>query len=335
MWRQIGRLFIKFIGIVLPVFGALSLYCALFPMWYMDGEYAMYRQQKDYVTENGDHNRVLIIGDSRAKAGFIPDELSGDCYNLALGGTTPIEGYYTLKEYLKNHPAPEYVVIAYAPKHLIVAEHFWTRTVYFHTMNMEDVREVFEIAGEHQNNKDILIDNYNLEYAMYRFYMPNKYCTALKNAGFVGRYEYNKLKYEQMISERGHNYFGTANGNSGANIEVRSYDDFISSDVITFYMQKLINLCEENNIQVVVEQLPINETSGKRMKNDFREHYCDYMLALANANPNVDFNSDFKIYPNEIFFFFFHLNQAGATVWCEDMKKCYPNIFYCRRNIKS
>ena len=93
MWRQIGRLFIKFIGIVLPVFAALSLYCALFPMWYMDGEYAMYKQQKDYITGNGEYNRVLIMGDSRTKAGFIPDELSNDCYNLALGGTTPIEGY--------------------------------------------------------------------------------------------------------------------------------------------------------------------------------------------------------------------------------------------------
>ena len=86
MWRQIGRLFIKFIGIVLPVFAALSLYCALFPMWYMDGEYAMYKQQKDYITGNGEYNRVLIMGDSRTKAGFIPDELSNDCYNLALGG---------------------------------------------------------------------------------------------------------------------------------------------------------------------------------------------------------------------------------------------------------
>ena len=328
MWRQIGKLFIKFIGIVLPVFVALSLYCALFPMWYMDGEYAMYRQQKDYIRENGDGSRVVIIGDSRAKAGFIPDELSDDCYNLALGGTTPIEGYYTLKEYLEHHPAPEYVVVAYAPKHWIVADNFWTRTVYFHMMERADIQEVFETAETYQDNKDILIDNYKLEYIMYQFYMPNKYCTALKNAGFIGRYEFNEYKYEQMILERGHNYFGTANVSSGVNVEVKSYDDFDSSDVITFYMQKLIELCEKNSIRMVVEQLPINETSGTRMKNDFQKHYCDYMLALANANPNVEFHSNFRIYPNEYFGDPSHLNEAGAMAWCEEMKACYPDIFY-------
>lgn len=328
MWWQIGKLFIKFIRIVLPVFAALSLYCALFPMYYMDGEYAMYRQQKDYVTGNGEDNRVLIIGDSRAKAGFIPDELSDDCYNLALGGTTPIEGYYTLKQYLKHHPAPEYVIIAYASKYLITEEHFWTRTVYFHTMDIADIREIFEIATGHQDNSDILSDHYKLEYAMYWYYMPNKYCTALKNAGFIGRYEFNVYKYEQMKSERGHNYFGTANGNAGTNIEVRTYDDFNSSDVITLYMQKLIDLCEDNHIKVVVEQLPINETSGARMQNAFKEHYYDYMLALANANPDVELHGDFKIYPNEYFGDTSHLNQTGATVWCEEMKKRYPEIFH-------
>ena len=166
MWRQIGRLFIKFIGIVLPVFAALSLYCALFPMWYMDGEYAMYKQQKDYITGNGEYNRVLIMGDSRTKAGFIPDELSNDCYNLALGGTTPIEGYYALKEYLEYHPAPEYVVMAYAPMHYMDVDALWTRNIYFHVMNPEDAGELFLIAAEYEDCENILIEHYRLEYMM-------------------------------------------------------------------------------------------------------------------------------------------------------------------------
>lgn len=327
MWQQIWKLVQKFIGIVLPLFIVLPLYCALFPMWYMDEEYAMYRQQKDYVTENQDANSVLIIGDSRTKAGFIPDELSDNCYNLALGGTTPIEGYYTMKEYLEHHPAPEYVVIAYAPMHYMDVDALWTRNIYFHVMNREDTAELFQIAADCQNNENILIENYRLEYAMYRFYMPNKYCTALKNAAFIGRHGANVSKYQQMTLERGHNFFGLANGSGDVNGEAKEAD-FISSDVITIYMQKIFDLCSEQGIRVVVEQLPMNETSRSILTEDFKSHYRQYMEELAIANPTVQIFGDFYMYPNDYFGDADHLNQAGASAYCQFMKERYPDLFY-------
>lgn len=327
MWQQIWKLVQKFIGIVLPLFIVLPLYCALFPMWYMDEEYAMYRQQKDYVTKNQDANRVLIIGDSRTKAGFIPDELSDSCYNLALGGTTPIEGYYTLKEYLEHHPAPECVVIAYAPMHYMDVDALWTRNIYFHVMNREDTAELFQIAAGCQNNENILIENYRLEYAMYRFYMPNKYCTALKNAAFIGRHGANVSKYQQMALERGHNFFGLANGSGDVNGEAKEAD-FTSSDVITIYMQKIFDLCSEQGIRVVVEQLPMNETSRSILTENFKSHYRQYMDELAIANPTVQIFGDFYMYPNDYFGDADHLNQAGASAYCQFMKERYPDLFY-------
>lgn len=327
MWQQIWKLVQKFIGIVLPLFIVLPLYCALFPMWYMDEEYAMYRQQKDYVTQNQDANRVLIIGDSRTKAGFIPDELSDDCYNLALGGTTPIEGYYTLKEYLEHHPSPECVIIAYAPMHYMDVDALWTRNIYFHVMNREDTAELFQIAAGCRKNDKILIENYRLEYAMYRFYMPNKYCTALKNAAFMGRHEANVTKYQQMTLERGHNFFGLANGSGDVNGEAKE-EDFISSDVIAIYMQKIFDLCREQGIRVVVEQLPMNETSRSILTEDFKNHYRQYMDELAAANPTVQIFGDFYMYPNDYFGDADHLNQTGASAYCRFMKERYPDLFY-------
>lgn len=327
MWQQIWKLVRKFIAIVLPLFILLPVYCALFPMWYMDEEYAMYRQQKDYVTENQDANRVLIIGDSRTKAGFIPDELSADCYNLALGGTTPIEGYYTLKEYLQVHPAPEYVVVAYAPMHYMDVDALWTRNIYFHVMNQEDAGELFQVAAACRDNENILIENYRLEYAMYRFYMPNKYCTALKNAAFIGRHEANVEKYERVVAERGHNFFGLADGSSDVNGEAKE-SDFIPSDVITLYMQKIFDLCEEQGIQVVVEQLPMNETSRAILTREFKDHYREYMLQLAEANPKAWIFGDFYMYPNAYFGDADHLNQMGASEYSKFMRERYPNIFH-------
>lgn len=330
MWQQIWKLVKKFIMTVLPLFLVLPLYCAFFPMWYMDEEYAMYRQQKDYVSKNTDNNRVLIIGDSRTKAGMMPDALSDGCYNLALGGTTPIEGYYTLKEYLTYHPAPECVVVAYAPMHYMDVDALWTRNIYFHVMNRADAHELFTLAAACEDHENILIENYRLEYAMYQFYMPNKYCTALKNAAFIGRRQENVTKYEQVMEQRGHNFFGMANGSGDVNGEAKE-QDFIPSDVITLYMQKLFDLCKEQGIRVIVEQLPMNETSRAMLTDDFKTHYREYMYELAVANPTVQIFGDFYMYPNDYFGDADHLNETGALVYCQFMKERYPDVFYSAR----
>lgn len=326
MWRDIFRLLRNFILIVLPLFAALSIYCACFPMWYMDEEYAMYRQHKDYVTENADYNHTVIIGDSRTKAGFVPEELSDGCYNLALGGTTPIEGYYTLKEYLEYHPAPECVVIAYAPMHYMDVDALWTRNIYFHVMNHEDTEELFETAAACECKENILIEDYPLEYMMYQLYMPNKYCTALKNSCFVGRHGANVEKYDLMVTSRGQNYFGLADGSGDVNGEAKE-EDFVASDVITLYMQKMFDLCEEQGITVVVEQLPMNETSRNILTDDFKLHYREYMSELSEANPEVKLFGDFYVYPNDFFGDADHLNPLGASEYCLYMKQRYPEIF--------
>ena len=66
-------------------------------------------------------------------------------------------------------------------------------------------------------------------------------------------------------------------------------------------MQRLFDLCKESNIQVVVEQLPMNETSRSILTEDFKEHYRDYMYELAVANPTVRIFGDFYMYPNDYF----------------------------------
>lgn len=143
----------------------------------------MYRQQQDYVQgKTGTAARVLIVGDSRTKAGMDPALLWEGSYNIALGGTTPIEGYYALKEYIETHAddLPQTVVIAYAPMHYMDVDTLWTRCIYFHTLRSADFSDLVSRAKSFQNTEHILIDHCRLEYLQYKFYMPNKYATALK-----------------------------------------------------------------------------------------------------------------------------------------------------------
>ncbi|MBR1691841.1 MAG: hypothetical protein IJ711_03580, partial [Lachnospiraceae bacterium] len=316
----------KLAVLILPFFILLPLYCAHFQMYYMDDEYAMYRQQRDYCLgkngDNGDEPELLILGDSRAKAGLVPEVLSPHSYNLALGGATPIEGYYSLKEYLAHHKKPKTLLLAYAPMHYMDVDTLWTRTVYFHNMSKSDFFEIMENAKQYEKTDRIRMDHYVSEYYMYELYMPNKYATALKNSGFVFRHQRTLAKYAEMEANRGHTLYGTEAYSSGVNGEAHE-TDFVSSDIIDAYVDKLLDLCSRESIAVVVEQLPMNETSYGILQPEFKSHYKEYMLGLAERYPEVTVNPSLYCYDNAYFGDADHLNAAGCEVFTQYIKEKY------------
>lgn len=322
MWKDIFRMIKKLLIVVLPLFIVLPIYCATFPMYYMDDEYAMYVQQREYCNENNDENKIIILGDSRAKAGFVPELISDETYNLALGGATPIEGYYSLKEYLQNHEKPETLILAYAPMHYMDVDTLWTRTVYFHNISQEDFFEILENAKNYEKTEKILIEDYWLEYLMYKFYMPNKYATALKNAGFIFRHDKTVQKYEAMKESRGHSLYGTDASSSGVNGEAHMMD-FAASDIIDAYVRKILNLCKEEGINVILEQLPMNETSYRILQPAFKEHYKEYMGRLAQDYPECSVIVKPYCYSNDYFGDADHLNAEGCRVFTQYIKETY------------
>ncbi len=326
MWRDIREIIIKLVALILPFFVLLPLYCKFFPMYYMDDEYAMYKQQDDYVTDSQSSDaQILILGDSRTKAGFDPAQLWEGSYNVALGGATPIEGYYSLKKYLAHHKKPDTVIMAYAPMHYMDVDTLWTRSIYFHTLSGEDFEHLTAMAKQFEDTDNILIDNYKREYWMYRFYMPNKYATALKKSAFVMRYKKTKEKYTLMEEFKGHSFYGTATQSGDINGEAK-VTDFVASDIITWYLQETIDLCKAQGITVVLEQTPMNETSYGILTRDFKDHYRAYMYDLAVKNPDVRMYPDFYCYPNDCFGDADHLNVHGVEIFDSFMLEKYADL---------
>lgn len=332
MWREIGKLIAKIACIILPVVLIMQIFCALFPMYYMDGEYAMYRQQKDYISSENDYNRILIIGDSRAKASFVPDILGEGVYNLALGGITPIESYYMLEEYLEKHDAPQYLILAYAPMHLCAQdeEHenyvLWNRCIYFHTFDQDDFFTLIKERKQYQNNLIVDRDYIYAEYFMYKYYFPNKYGAALKKALFENRHKLNQDKYDEMITNRGYSLFGTAGVNGGVNGEAH-FDDFSACDFTDDYLNRVFDLCRENNIRVILEQLPMTETSYRIINANFFLHYEEYLKNVASNNPDVIINPNVEMYNDTLFGDIDHLNTEGSTMYSNIIKERYAFAF--------
>lgn len=318
MWREIRQIIAKLLLLLLPFFILLPLYCRFFPEYYLDEEYAMYKQQHDYVlgqlhTEKTvEDAKILILGDSRTKAGFCPANLWEGSYNLALGGASSIEEYYALEHYLKHHDKPEAVIVAFAPMHYMDVDTLWTRSIYFHCLEQADFEDMVEVAKEFQDTENVLIPNYRREYLAYQLYLPNKYATALKNAGFFMRHRTTEEKYAAMVEFEGHNYYGTADHSNDIDGEAK-VDDFKASDVLTAYLERIIKLCKEQGIRIIVEQTPVNETSYGIFTRGFKDHFRAYMNELAAKYPDVEMYTDFYMFEDTYFGDADHLNDKGMA----------------------
>ena len=99
---------------------------------YMNSEYGEWMQQKDYLKKLHEDNPMLLLGDSRIKIDVNPRELGVNAHSLALTGSTPIEAYYSLVQYLERNDNPPAVVIGFAPTHLMHMENYDKRDLYYH-----------------------------------------------------------------------------------------------------------------------------------------------------------------------------------------------------------
>lgn len=324
MKHSVTRFLAKCILATAPLL-AICLYTALFPFGYMDEEYPSWKYQKDASMGNASYN-TLILGDSTAKAGLIPDMLSDEVINLSMGGSTPIEIYYTLERYLKHHDAPESALIMFTPYHYSFLDTFWQRTMYFNYLSMDETFEVLQNANR-VSEQAILTDSYLLDSISYRLRLPNKYLPAMYNSGFIGRRNTNQEIYDAIAANRGQFYFGTADGCSDYNYE-SNYTALNLSPMVDLYMRKLLDLCAENDIRVVLEQAPMNTASYTRLDPVYVEEYTAYMNLLAADYPDIIIDTVIAHYEDAFFGDASHLNEKGATRFTQEILSEYPDLFH-------
>lgn len=304
----------------------MCIYSALCPIYYMSVEYSMWDEEKEFInasglhnTESGSKNDLLILGDSRAKSGILPDMLSDNGYNAAIGGTTPIEMYYALDTYLEKHDAPDNIIVIFAPYHLCDIDN-WEQTLYYNYLSLPQILEVYKnacVLGEEKVAykwawTDIL---------SYKLRLPNKYLSAEYNANFVGRYGDNLKKKTSVIEDRGYTEFGTENGNSGLNYETH-HEYFDYSDLVILYYEKLLEKLSESGSKVYIIQSPVNEASYPEISEDFFTGYAQ-MIGILTKDYDFVVETEVKAYPDKYFGDNNHLNRKGAQEFSRQIKDKY------------
>lgn len=282
---------------------------------YMDGEFPYWMQQKDYVNAKSEKTEMIFLGDSRMKAGIIPDEISENAYNLAVGGGAPFEMYCTLKNYLKNHQKPEKAVLGFAPNHLEKDEAFFYRALYFRFFSFFEQIESC-LAAKLTKAKAA---NFK-EYLKYDLIFPQKYSAACINSKFE-REDFNKQEYKKCTEQKGHMWFGLNDSDDGLNQEAPR-NKFSKDDFCDFYLEKLVRLCKTQKIPLFIEQLPMNPASFDAiLKSGYYAEYQKYIKSFESENVKVNF--EIPCYEPDCFGDNSHLNKKGAERFSGEIKKKY------------
>lgn len=322
-----SRQYVKYF--MYAVIGCISLLWGL--AWivpesvYMDREYADWQSKKEYVRLAGGKEEILFLGDSRMLAAVDPTILPKPGFNLAINGANPVEMYFTLKNYIENHPKPKAVFVGFAPEHMASLDAYKRRNFHFHYFTyeeaMESQRQIFESDhySKEQQNKE-LIDDWH-----YFLRLPTRYGNVIIKSKFKRGAEYKK-RYHETIANLGHSVVVTGKQNNEANWEARQKQLQIlgSND---FYFRKIIELCKENEISIYILQLPVNPKSEQLIKESgFREAYADYMCGIADEF-HVEIEPYPSVYPENCFGDSSHLNAHGTEVYTKELEQRY-SVFH-------
>lgn len=316
------------------VFSVLGIFIFLFvmsdiiiwqipPMRYFDEEYPYWKEQKDYITEGGKENEILFMGDSVIKVGILPEIVSDKSYNIAIGGTTPVEMYYSLQTYLKHNKPPKKIFMAFSPIHYSHLEWYRTRTIYFHYLSFDEMLEAEEIISKDDDmffyEKPIFLWE-DME-CFFRF--PNKYYLTIRNSKLKRHIE-NEEKYLTAREAQGRMFFPPV-----LNWELKYKENeyvakgFQKRKSIDCYLKKIFALSKERNIEVFIVQMPINKITYESFVDyGYSENFTNYMNEIAKeTNANIEIN--IPIYDANLFDDYMHLSKKGAEIYSKNLKEKY------------
>ena len=300
--------------IILMGVSSLGLSVIMNPLAFMDEEAPYYLWNKEIVNSNKEKYDIIILGDSVANAAYVPEILSNNSVNLALGGTTPIENYYTMQDWLKQNSAPKVCYISFMDFHLQKEDCFWTRSMYFHRYDLLQNIEILKAAQKFQE-PSILTKQYFRDFLAFELYFPSTYITPILGTDLKQRYDYNVAAWSGNELHSGR-YI--ARGIRGYESSERIiYDEFYTSEIFDYYYRKLIELCIDRGIKVHLIKLPLpNNTSfTAQYINQYNEYYDQIKMDYPEIT--VDW---LLTYPQEFFMDAVHLNSHGALEFSTMLK---------------
>ncbi len=331
MKNKVIKLIIKCGLVSAPIWG-LSLYLCFGKMYYSNEDFAYTFWNKQFTETHQDkYYKVVVIGDSSCNSAYMPEVISDSMVNLSVGGSSTVEGYYVLKDYLEHNDAPTDVFLSYHDSHFKYTEAYWDKIVPAHRFSLADNIDILN----NSRNDDSGLFYYNGAYAdllATEAYFPSKYIVSFTN--FLTQnstdddmqargYETNMAALDKIELHRGR--YTTIGNATFVTSQGRPYTEFPVKPLYEQYFDKTIQLCVDNNISVHIVKPPLPDNS--MMSDEYIEAVKVFYKKYVDKYDNVTFSWSQHIFTTEDFADEIHLNNDGALKFSENIKKEYHDIF--------
>lgn len=269
------------------------------------------------LEESGENIDMLLLGGSRVYRSLDPDvfeeELGIDVVvNSATPSQKPELSYYLLKEVLKKHH-PKYLVLGATYNGIKGKQSISSATMAMDRISLVDrtkyLIDSFGIAEGLMVSTGKQLYSSNLTISRIKDNIDKKYIT--KDVDFESKW----------IVRKGNGFNGTKAGLNKGNVPL-SYDkaesSFDADDVnpsSASYYDKILELCKENNIKVVLVSGVATSKQLYCVRN--YQDAIDYYTEYAHENNIEYFNLNYlknreEIFPDDKFMDHMHLNYEGG-----------------------
>ena len=321
---------IKLFALLIGFYLLYALLIACFPWRIFYREFAMWAS-KEEIMDDPKANTLFVIGDSRALSAFLPEKISDHCYNLALGGGTPIEGYFTLQRLIATGKVKK-IIVSYAPFHLESTDTFFERTLKFKFLTIAGLssllQDSFSLDQKFWDENDLHFNGWwdktstVCKAALIYINFPFYYKPELSNLSPINRYEVNMAVYREITGRKGHFNFGSAEFSNGLSKEAER-KQFLLNKVCVKYLEMTFELAHAHGIEILYKTAPCNASSFDHLHREYVTGYQDFFKTLKKRYPYVTF--DDAIYPasDSLFGDPSHLNRRGCIKFSEEFKSVY------------
>jgi hypothetical protein len=305
-------------------FGLVWAWVVAMPMGFMDPEFASWRA-KQVMLQRCDLGEAIIVGDSRAAAGILPNRLPFVTTNLAVGGGEAIEAYVALARALACPKQPKLVIISIDPGHFSQADLFWDRSVRFGWLSHAEIvglREASYRTGDLTIYQSRRMDGVPLwlRDALYGVRFPPLYFGSLAHGAGMRRWAGNHAILAETLTSRGQYYFGRQPGSDVVAVDGHM-DAFRPLPVLDDYFGRLLEMLDAHGIDSRFVAMPVNEATWQQVHPRVREDFAAYLGGYERRHAQFRVMAEVMTHWPDRFFGdeFCHLNPEGAALFSAEL----------------
>jgi len=266
-------------------------------------------------------SNILFLGDSRVNTNINIKKIS-NAWSFAAGGSSPIEMYYALTNYIQTYSKPDTIFVSFSPRTFIEAYSFWgyaIRNNYFSHNQFSEIHSKLK-----QFPSDTVLGSFPyLHYLLYQLNYIEYYQTDLyKNHVFLAKQKNEQIIHHFQLEKGVWVYPGLKDGCSELNYESK-LKSFKVSALLNLYFLKLMGLCQKENIYLIFDFMPMNESSYQSLDKNFILEYKKYIKSIENKYPDFAISDTVYYYKDKYFGDNSHLNEKGKQIFTNYVQHKY------------